>query len=396
MDQAPTKPKGWVLPLCFALIIGAAFVELLFRVVIFPDWRDVSQANFERHPIYGTFQKPNMVIRRFNPPNYDVINRTNSRGFRDRDEGFDDDLAGIWAAGASNSYGAFMEDDEIFSARLQQRGYKVANLSSEGHRLGAQIRVVRHLVSQGYRPRAVLFEMTLNNALGEYGQDIADLMKPLKIQTDAPSARQDGTASALLKRQVTRLKKAARISWLAIKGRLINNSAFYTWLKVGINGIPALRDWTLKVGLRADVTLVDPTPPGLLRDVPETPNDVLIQSAVDLSVAVKDWVGQTLNVPFAIILVPGPHHLNPKDFSRYMRHLGLDENEMDATRPFRLLKQGLIANGVPVLDTAPALLASDEFLRFPDDGHMNATAHAIVAGEVAKFLAHELGLEPDL
>ena len=60
------------------LVFVFALAEITFRILIFPDWRSVGQATFLFHPIYGTFQKPNLDVRRYNPPNYDVRNRTNS------------------------------------------------------------------------------------------------------------------------------------------------------------------------------------------------------------------------------------------------------------------------------------------------------------------------------
>ncbi len=396
MDRTPTKPKGWLIPACIAVIIGLALTEILFRVAIFPDWKAVSQATFARHPIYGTFQKPNLVVRRLNPPSYDVVNRTNSRGFRDREEGFEEDLGGIWAAGASNSYGGFVEDNETFASRVQGMGFRIANLSSEGHRLSNQLTVVRHLLSQGYRPRGIIFEMTLNNVLGGYDESIADLKEPFKIGHENSSAAQHTTAWEQLKARLEKLLDSTAISKIGIKGRLINNSAFYCWLKVGINGIPMFRQWMLEAGLREDVAFNDSAPPRMLRNGVETPDDFLIDNTVDFAVALKNWADTDLKVPFGIVLIPSHHHLNGPSFARYVQHLGFKEGELDATRPYRLLLKGLLAKGVPVLDTAPALTDSGKALSFPDDGHMNATAHGIVAREIAAWLPRELGLEPDL
>lgn len=396
MDHAPSNPKGWTIPALIIVIVGIALSEVLFRTMIFPGWKAVSQATFVRHPIYGTFQKPNLVARRLNPPNYDVINRTNSLGFRDREERFEDDLSGIWAAGASNSYGGFVEDDEAFAARLQTMGYKVANFSSEGHNLGHQVKVVRHMLSQGYKPRAILFEMTLNNALGAHANAISQLDKPFQNPQKTNATKEDGTAQKQLIEKLGKLREALRISMIGIKGRLINNSAIYCWLKVGINGIPVLRQWSLKVGLREDVALKDSAPPAILRNQSETPKDYLIDSTVKFAVALKRWIDDNVGVPFAIVLIPSPHHLDKQRFAKYVNYLGFKEGELDASRPYKILLKGLADNGIPVLDMAPALLASDKDLSFPDDGHMNATAHGIVAREIAVWLPKELGLESDL
>ncbi len=396
MDRTPPKPFGRLIPAIIAVVVGVALAEVVFRIAVFPDWKAVSQATFVHHPIYDTFQKPNLEVRRLNPPNYDVINRTNSLGFRDREEGFEEDLAGIWAAGASNAYGGFVEDHEAFPSVLQDMGYKIANFSSEGHRLGNQVKVVRHLTSQGYRPRAIVFEMTLNNVLGRYDEAIADMKQPLKIPELNAPAKPASTATAQLKSQLGKLLESFEVSKIGIKGRLINNSAIYCWLKVGINGVPMFRKWALKAGLREDVALKDSAPPDVLRNLTKTPEDNVIHSTVDFTVALKDWIDSTLGVPFGVVLIPSHHQLDGASFARYERHLGFKQGELDASRPYRLLLRGLTARGITVLDTAPALMASDKFLSFPDDGHMNATAHRIVAEEIAAWLPRKLGLDPDL
>ena len=169
MSRPLSEHRSPIIAVAASLVVVIALVEVLFRTVVFPEWKALSFVQFVKHPVYGTFQKSNLRVRRYNPFNYDVVNTTNSLGFRDREEGFTEDLAGVWLAGASNSYGGFVEDDETLAARLQALGYKVANLSSEGHSWGQQARVIRHLASQGYHPQAVIVEMTLNDFTGSMG-----------------------------------------------------------------------------------------------------------------------------------------------------------------------------------------------------------------------------------
>jgi len=395
MSGGPTELRNRLVVAAFYLIAGIALLEIIFRVFVFPEWKSVSLATFVKHPFYGTFQKPNQVVRRFNPPNYDVVNRTNSLGFRDREEGFERDLSGIWSAGASNSYGGFVEDDQIYSALLQAQGYLTANLSSEGHRIDKQVRVIRHLASQGHRPRAVLVEMTLNNALGDYTQALKELAQPLPEPGVAETEKQAPTASVLLMDKLRSLRGLASVSWIGVKAKLINNSAFYCWLKVGINSVPWLRGWTLKVGLRADVAFADPAAPDLMEDIPGNPNEKLIDSTAEYAAAIQSWVGDNVDVPFAIVLIPSHHHLNKERFRRYREHLGRKEGELDPTRIHRRLLGELKKRNVMVLDMEPVLMAnSDRMLSFPDDGHMNAAAHALVAREIFRRLP-SLGLEPD-
>ncbi|MBT4464709.1 MAG: hypothetical protein HOC60_08510, partial [Rhodospirillaceae bacterium] len=349
-SEASSKGGRWWAYLALALF-GGAVLEVLFRTVIFPEWRSVSQSRFERHPVYGTFQKPNLSVRRFNPPNYNVTNTTNSKGFRDSEQGFEDDLAGVWMAGASNSFGGFLEDDEIMSARLQDLGYKIANLSSEGHKLHQQMRVVRHLAAEGYRPRAVIFEMTLNNIVGDYDYAIKELSEPLVINRDEKQT--DIRATQVLEQSVRQLGGVTDVSLFGLKKRLINNSAVYTWAKVGVNGVPFLRDLTLKWGMRADVALANSLSDSVYRKETGNPEYVYFGKTADYMAVIRDWVADHLGVPFGIVIVPSGHHLNSDWFERYMTHLGLDANEHDPTRPYDKLLQALLARNILVLDTAP-------------------------------------------
>ena len=64
-------------------------------------------------------------------------------------------------------------------------------------------------------------------------------------------------------------------------------------------------------------------------------------------------------------------------------------------RPLTALTVALERNGVPVLDLLPALKMSQiEPLTFPDDAHLNATAHDHVAKVVARWLETELSIRP--
>jgi len=382
--------RGWRIYF-MVLIFSVALLEILFRIIVFPQWRSVSLSRFEQHPIYETFQKPNLSVRRFNPPNYDVINTTNSWGFRDRENGFEDDLAGIWMAGASNSYGGFMEDDEIMSAQLQAIGFKNANLSSEGHRLHQQMRVVRHLTDQGYRPCAVIFELTLNNVVKDYTYAIKELALPLVV--NRTKNEPDFSAVQVLVHNLGALANVANVSLFSFKVRLINNSAIYTWAKVGVNLVPFLRQATVRWGLRADVALVNLLPVSVYRDEPGNPADVVFGLTADYIAVIRGWVADNLDVPFAVILVPGGHHLNRDWFERYMSHLGLNAEEYYPSRPYDKLLSALRSRGIAVLDTALSMESAGRFLNFPDDGHTNAVGHAIIARQLAAWLPNILGRE---
>ena len=369
-------------------------VKSFFRLFIFPEWRAVNQARFVKHPVYGTFQKPNLRVRRLNPPNYDVINRTNALGFRDREAGFEQDLAGIWWAGASNSFGGFVQDNEVAAARLQARGWPVANLASEGHRLPNQLKVMKHLYGLGHRPRAILIEMTLTNALADHARHMEQIPKPLAEIAKSPKDLARPGARQVFAGQIRRFADQAEVSWIGIKSRFLNNNAIYSWLKVGVNSIPVLHELTLNVGLRSDVALASSTPVGLLRRGGQTPHDNLITSTADYVAALQIWLEKNMGAKTGFILIPSHHQMNAAYFKRYTDHLGVDAKTLDVSRPYRRLLQELGKRGVPVLGMEKPMKASKDFLSFPDDGHLNALGHDILAREAAGWLQKKFGIRP--
>ena len=377
------------------MVLGIAVVELLFRMVVFPDWRAVGWATFVHHPIYETFQKPNLSVRRFNPPNYDVVNRTNSRGFRDREEGFDDDLKNLWVSGGSNTYAAFVEDDQTYASRLQALGFVNANLGSEGHTFAQQTFVMRHMAALGHRPRAVLSEISLYNHVSDYRDAMGNFERPLPSQSMRSSIDSQRKAATLLTTKIEDVWKKTNLGLQSFKGRLLNHSAVYCWLKVGINGIPSLRRWMLKLGLKSDADLTLGGAVGLLDTAPTNPLDQRIHSTVEYVAKLRDWVTDNLHVPFAIVLIPSAFQLDAARFRKYVSHHGLEDRNLDPSRPYRLVLAALRRRGVVVFGAEATLRRQAGRLGFPDDGHMNAVSHDLLARDLANWIPNALGLRAE-
>ena len=372
-------------------------IEVFFRTIGFTEWTALHGVSFIDHEIYGTFQKSNLKIRRYNPKNYDVINTTNSMGFRDREENFvNRDLRGIWLAGGSNSYGGYVTDDEPFSAQIEKFGYAGANLASESHFADSQAKVIRHLVAQGHKPRAIVLELTFNNALRDMRPFLNDFEQPINysVSASAPTVAAK-TARRRLFDKLSRTVESASPTWLGIKARLINNSAVYGWMKVGINNNPTLRELTLKLGLRANVNLVRNAPVQVMRQMADNPSDVLFNSTTEFIAKLQHWIGKNLGVPFGVVLIPNFRQLYPDRFKDFVEYYGYQDLNLDPALPLRRLKAKLNEAGVKTLDVTQALSSSAaDGLMFPDDGHMNARGHEIVASALSDWLESSLGVYP--
>jgi hypothetical protein len=366
-------------------VLGCA--ELAFRTIIFPEYKAMMPDRFVQRSGFVYSNKPNSETRRYNPMNYDVMVRTNSMGFRGLEENLKDGLAGYWIAGGSNAFGAYIEDNEVFSARLQQQGYPTANVAVDGHEVADQILILRDLIERGYRPRGVLLTLTALNSLRDYTARMAVMTQKLggdfqENTAPAPRPRERLMAAALsLWQQIPR-------SFQSVRGRLIKSSALYGWLKVGIMGIPALRAMTLRWGLRADLDLVHSGSLDIFRPLsPQNPDWPRILSTTELISQLADLVHEKFGVPFGVVLLPTHHQIYPEKFQRYVNQNGLQNEDLDPLRPLLAMETELKRRGVPVLNTLPVLKRSATArLTFPDDGHLIPEGHAIVASAVIDWL----------
>lgn len=365
--------------------------ELACRYVLFPEYTAMQTEMYTKHTVLRYYNRPNLTARRYKPGNYDVINRTNALGMRGPGENLEAQLRGVWIAGSSNTFGGYVEDQEVFSAVLRKQGIAAANLASEGHNLLDQVKLIRYLATRGYRPQAVILVPPVFHSIKDYSEDWGVLTAPLKTRdkTNSGSRPRDGLRSA-----VTNLWNAVPTSFVSVRARLIKSSALYGLLKVGIMRADFLREWTKRVGLRADIDLVYKFSLDLLRPMrPGNPVVKQIRSTAEFISAIQDLVHARFQVPFGVVLLPTRHQLYPESFGRFTNHFGLQEQDLDASRPLDALAEALRQRNVRVLNTLPAMREfNDRPLTFPDDGHLNARGHAIVGDLIAQWLSTEFGL----
>lgn len=369
-------------------------LELAFRAWIFPQYADMLPNMYERHPVLGHYNRANLEVRRYNPHNYDVVNHTNAFGMRGREESRERELAGVWVLGSSNTFGGYVADDAVFSARLRAYGRWAANLASEGHTLVSQVRMMRMLAAKGYRPKAVLMSMDMGHIDRDYSDGKAALTNPLSptgADTEVlPSRPRDHLVAAAEKWWAT-VPENLR----SVRARLLKSSALYGAMKVGVMEIPAFRQWTLDMGLRADIDLSLKPSLDYWRPLgPENPVRDKIRAVADFASDVREYVQREYGVPFGIVLLASNHDLSDAAFEHYIDHFGLRGEDLAPGRAIDALKVALDERGVPAFEARLVLRAeaAGRRLTFPDDGHLTAIAHDIIARHLATWLDH--GLAP--
>ena len=324
---------GRTLKVCLWGLLLLATAELAARYVLFPQYVAMLPDMYQRHSVFGHYNKPNLEVRRYNPMNYDVINHTNSLGLRGLEKNREKELAGIWMAGSSNTFGGYLEDSEVMSARLGDAGYPAANLSSEGHDIVKQTMLIRSLGDAGYRPRAVILNLAMFYAIKDYSAQQSALSAPLEGRMEAIN-KIAYKARDRLRGGIAGLWAAVPKTLQSVRARLLKSSALYGWAKVGIMGIPALRDWTLRAGLRADMNLANNFSLDLLRPIEKGgTTDGHINSTADYVAAIGDLVRDRFDVPFGVVMLPANHQIYADRFRRYVDHYGLQGQDLDPLRP---------------------------------------------------------------
>ncbi len=92
---------------------------------------------------------------------------------------------------------------------------------------------------------------------------------------------------------------------------------------------------------------------------------------------------------FVLVYFPRREQVQPQDWRRFQTFWNLDPNDFDLDREAARLRAFCAAQGIPFIDTTPALRAAavDRSLYLPHDAHFNEQGQAVAAQAILDFMA---------
>jgi len=323
----------------FCGFLGFASLEFATRTIFFPEWVGLLPTTTGTNPHFGTFNLPNLRIRRF---------------------------------GDSNTFGMGLNDSDIFTELMNKAGIPTANLAGLRDDSQRNLRVLRRLKAMGYQPKAVMIALSMNFT------PTPTVVEDLVINDAAllPAAQ--------LGRKLSNLMGVKIPPFGQVKIILLRNVATYGFLKTHLVSISTVRDYLRDQGLVQDIDLL-PMGSAWLTDVSRL-SDVEVAAAAlaDTLANMREVLGP---IPFGVILLPNLHHLYPVRFKKYLTHMGMSPMTREAAQPYVAVRSALEARHISVVEVLDTMQATgDPQLVFYNDVHFNAKGHKVIAKVVGDWV----------
>ncbi len=358
-------------------LVAFGTVELAARAVFFPEWNGLLPRSTGKNPYFGLFNIPNLNIRRFSPANYDVVNTTNSFGFRDRQVGFEEDLKGTWIFGDSNTFAMGLNDEDAYTAMLDAKNLPTANMAGLGSNVPRDLRIMDKMAELGGRPKQVLLALSMN-------------FVPFDPNPVSPNEITGIVKVGPFNEFQEKLINATRpesFLFRSIKTILLRNVALYGFIKSKMVSVPALRDWLRDRGLVQDIDIQSRGPAWMKDKARRADVEAAAADQADQISTLKEKAQKEFGSRFAVVLLPDYHHLYPSRFAKYLAYFKLAPETQDAAQPYDALKAALQARGIFVIDVlGPLRATNDPQLIFYNDSHYDRHGHVIFAQTIADWI----------
>ena len=338
----------------WTLAVGAAEAALRVlwirppRVISFSFWNPA----YEIDPELGWRPKRNFTWAHSIYRGHQVVVRTNSRGFRDREHDRDKNpgVRRVVVLGDSFAFGWGVGDGETFSDYLTKLApeLEIINLGVAGWNLAQQRRLLE-LEAMDYSPDLVLASFVQNDVTSRGVPRGADLVRQEK-----------------------------EVTWRTL---LDEHSYIYSVVKTWTRSHRSVNKYLVQLGLRK--------PPGGYEALDDNLRPALKKYPEgmkrDWNAAMKELLTmQTLcrerGVRFLVASVPARQALSPRAFAATLADMVIyDPADFDLSKPYRMLGEFCREHGIPCVNGYEGLRGAGEELYMPYDMHFSAKGHEAFA-----------------
>jgi lysophospholipase L1-like esterase len=358
--------------------IGAALVLAELVLWLVPLHLPIAIDIFARDADGGLRLQPH-AVRQHASPEWNVRVEINGQGFRDVDPPPRAAQPVILGLGDSLTFGWGVEYEESFLRRLEVAlggadQVRVLKAGIPGTGPTDQLQLLRQLL-ETVRPRVVVVGFYVGNDFqdaAEGGARQFDIVDGFLVRRGDTGA---GSPVAWLQRWLKRNSRLAQLVALQLWLREQRQAAAVPVDRQPHAGVES-RDGWLRRFIR--VHLAGAFPPDLQRGV-ETALSAL---------GAMHGLAREHGARFLLVVIPPNIQVHEGDRRRYQDAFGLPEAGWDLDRPQRILQEWAAREQVELLDPLPALREAGRSgrLYFFPDSHLNARGHAVLAGELVRYL----------
>jgi hypothetical protein len=117
-----------------------------------------------------------------------------------------------------------------------------------------------------------------------------------------------------------------------------------------------------------------------------------IESFIEQDLRRLDGMAARLGFRYAFLLVPDEHQVDDALRATRAKYYGIEEGDLDASRPNRLISDDLARHNVPFVDGTECVEANGgSQLYYKQDMHLTKRGHEVYADCVKKFVAEIAG-----
>jgi hypothetical protein len=362
-----------------ALVFGSTLISLIllevFARIVFP----IQPTTMGFGALQGTdyyrrdaelawVPNANIQGRHDRPGSFESTFSTNSRGLRDREHALErpDGVRRIVAVGDSYTWGFGVDDDEVFTERIESMldGVEVINLGVIAYQLWQEI---LYFQREGllYDPDVLLVALCMNDIYRTGFEDPADYY-PAAQATERPDESR------------------------GLRQRLAENSALYNAVVDRVNSNRTLVEFLVSVGIKDELQGFDQLDLNLMPSLIEYPEVLDTSFEATLSELRQfQQVADEVGVRLIVAVVPALQAVDRTAFEHTIARSVYRQEDFDLDKPYRLLSEFGEAEGIEFvipLELFREVHGGSQELYLHRDQHWNELGHELFAQAIVDYL----------